>query len=84
MARSCATGSFERIWIQPAAGDAGGALGAALAAHHLLLGQPRQLPGNNLDAMQGSYLGPAFAQDDIEKRLDGGGRQVHRSRRGRA
>src|SRR5579885_896423 len=38
-------GKFERIWIQPAAGDAGGALGAALAAHHLLLGQPRRAPG---------------------------------------
>jgi len=65
--------SFERIWIQPAAGDAGGALGAALAAHHLLLGQPRQLPGNNLDAMQGSYLGPAYEQGDIEKRLTAAG-----------
>jgi carbamoyltransferase len=66
-------GPFDQIWIQPAAGDAGGALGAALAAHHLLLGQPRQLPGNNLDAMQGSYLGPAYEQGDIEKRLEAAG-----------
>jgi carbamoyltransferase len=65
--------SFERIWIQPAAGDAGGALGAALAAHHLLLAQPRQLPGNALDAMQGSYLGPAYDQSDIEGRLTAAG-----------
>ena len=54
-------GKFERIWVQPAAGDAGGALGAALAAYHLYLSQPR-LPINTLDAMQGSYLGPGFAQ----------------------
>ncbi len=46
---------FERIWIQPAAGDAGGALGAALAGYHLQLGNNRQTAG---DAMQGAYLGP--------------------------
>jgi carbamoyltransferase len=61
-------GSFERIWIQPAAGDAGGALGAALAAYHLYKKAPR-LPFNTLDAMQGCYLGPGFAQPDIERRL---------------
>ncbi len=66
-------GKFERIWIQPAAGDAGGALGAALAAHHLLLGQPRRAPGNALDAMQGSYLGPSYEQADIERRLETAG-----------
>jgi carbamoyltransferase len=65
--------SFERIWVQPAAGDAGGALGAALAAHHLLLGQERKLAGNALDSMQGSYLGPAYEQKDIEKRLEAAG-----------
>ena len=52
-------GKFERVWVQPAAGDAGGALGAALAAYHLYLNQPRLLL-NTLDAMQGSYLGPGF------------------------
>ena len=61
-------GQFERIWIQPASGDAGGALGAALAAYHLFQGQPRSLNGG-LDGMAGSYLGPSFTQDEIEKRL---------------
>ncbi len=61
-------GSFERIWIQPAAGDAGGSLGAALAAHHLFKAQPRKLNGVR-DGMSGAYLGPAFAQDEIERRL---------------
>jgi len=61
-------GSFERIWIQPAAGDAGGALGAALAAHYLLQGQPRQVDGCG-DRMHGSYLGPEFSQSEIERRL---------------
>ncbi len=61
-------GRFEHMWIQPAAGDAGGALGAALAAYHLYQGKPRHINGA-MDAMSGSYLGPAFAQDDIEGRL---------------
>jgi carbamoyltransferase len=65
-------GKFETIWVQPAAGDAGGALGAALAAYHLYLGQPR-LPLNTLDAMQGCYLGPGFSQDEIERRLAAAG-----------
>jgi carbamoyltransferase len=59
---------FERLWIQPAAGDAGGALGAALCAYHHFKGQ-RRAPQGPLDAMQGSYLGPAYAQEDIEQRL---------------
>jgi carbamoyltransferase len=59
---------FERIWIQPAAGDAGGALGAALAAYHDFQDRPREREGEG-DAMQGAYLGPSFAQDDIERRL---------------
>jgi carbamoyltransferase len=59
---------FERLWLQPAAGDAGGALGAALVAHHLHKGIEREVrPG--LDAMQGGYLGPQFALDDIQRRL---------------
>jgi len=58
---------FDRLWVQPAAGDAGGALGAALAVHYMMLKQPRTvaLP----DSMRGSYLGPAFNQQDIEERL---------------
>jgi carbamoyltransferase len=65
-------GRFERIWVQPAAGDAGGALGAALAAYHRYFGSPR-LSLNTLDAMQGSYLGPGFTQADIEQRLSQAG-----------
>ncbi len=61
-------GKFESIWVQPAAGDAGGALGAALTVYHLYCKQPR-MPHDGLDAMQGSYLGPQFAQPDIEQRL---------------
>jgi len=60
-------GPFKRLWIQPAAGDAGGAVGVALAIHHRVLGNPRTVvPG---DAMKGSYLGPAFADDEIEASL---------------
>jgi carbamoyltransferase len=61
-------GNFDRIWIQPAAGDAGGALGAALLAYHLYRHQPRESNGA-IDGMQGSYLGPEYAQKDIEARL---------------
>ena len=63
---------FEQVWIQPAAGDAGGALGSALAAYHMQLGQPRKLNGA-LDAMHGSYLGPEFSQVEIERRLAASG-----------
>lgn len=63
---------FENIWIQPAAGDAGGALGAALAAYHLMLKGPRHVtPGR--DAMKGSYLGPQFSSEETEKRLTASG-----------
>jgi carbamoyltransferase len=61
-------GLFEQLWVQPAAGDAGGALGAALAAYHLYHDRPR-LPFGALDAMQGSYLGPGFSQSEIAPRL---------------
>jgi carbamoyltransferase len=61
-------GRFENIWVQPAAGDAGGALGAALAVQHDMLGAPRKLNGH-IDGMHGSYLGPEFAQPEIEQRL---------------
>jgi carbamoyltransferase len=66
-------GSFEKIWVQPAAGDAGGALGAALAAHYLHCGATRLPLANRLDAMEGSYLGPQFAQSEIEQRLAAAG-----------
>jgi len=58
---------FENIWIQPAAGDAGGALGAALALWHKELNNERLSPLK--DQMQGSYLGPSFNEDEIEKIL---------------
>ena len=64
-------GRFDNIWIQPAAGDAGGAVGAALAACHIFRDQPRQT--NGADGMSGSYLGPGFAQADIERRLTAAG-----------
>ena len=66
-------GVFDRIWIQPAAGDAGGALGAALAAWHQYLDQPRSVRQDGRDTMAGSYLGPSFEQDEIESRLKGVG-----------
>jgi carbamoyltransferase len=59
---------FDRLWLQPAAGDAGGALGAALVAYHLHKGVERTAPPG-LDAMQGGYLGPEFSLDDIQRRL---------------
>ena len=59
--------AFKEIWIQPASGDAGGALGGALAVWHKELNNPRVVNPN--DAMQGSYLGPAYKQDAIEKEL---------------
>ncbi len=61
-------GAFENFWVQPAAGDAGGALGAALTAYHLYKDQPRPAISSG-DRMAGSYLGPAFLQGDIERRL---------------
>jgi carbamoyltransferase len=64
-------GAFQNIWIQPAAGDAGGAVGAALAAVHLFKGQQRSVNGS--DGMQGSYLGPSFEQPEIEQRLKDAG-----------
>ncbi|MDO8400742.1 MAG: carbamoyltransferase [Bradyrhizobium sp.] len=64
-------GHFENIWIQPAAGDAGGAVGSALAAYHIFKGQPRR--SNGADGMAGSYLGPHFAQAEIERQLTAAG-----------
>jgi carbamoyltransferase len=65
-------GYFENIWIQPAAGDAGGALGAALAAHHLMNGAPRTVNKTG-DDMKGSYLGTHYNQSEIESRLTAAG-----------
>jgi carbamoyltransferase len=65
-------GRFKGMWIQPASGDAGGAVGAALAAYHIHKGQPRNLNGR-LDGMKGAYLGPAFENDEIERRLQAAG-----------
>ena len=59
---------FDNIWIQPAAGDAGGSLGAALALWHIDRNNPRKI--NPKDDMQGSYLGPEYKQNEIEKELD--------------
>src|SRR6201996_7060546 len=64
-------GKFDNIWIQPASGDAGGAVGAALAGFHQFKGQPRTV--GNSDGMSGSYLGPEFTQADIERRLTAAG-----------
>ena len=64
--------SFDNVWVQPAAGDAGGALGAALTAYHSFQDQPREA-SHGLDNMQGSYLGPAFETADTEQRLRAAG-----------
>jgi carbamoyltransferase len=61
-------GAIDDLWVQPAAGDAGGALGAALSAYHEFLHQPRRV-GNALDAMQGAYLGPSYTNAEIAERL---------------
>jgi carbamoyltransferase len=68
-------GRFEQIYIQPAAGDAGGALGAALVGYHMQLAQKRRVNG---DAMRGAYLGPVFSQADIETRLKSCGARFKR------
>ena len=70
-------GRFDDIWIQPAAGDAGGALGAALTASHRLFSEPASLPvpsgRSGTDAMRGALLGPAFSLDEIRVTLDAAG-----------
>jgi carbamoyltransferase len=65
-------GHFDRIWIQPAAGDAGGALGAALAGHYFFHNQPRTAAQSG-DSMHGAYLGPEYSQAEIEERLKAAG-----------
>ncbi len=73
-------GPFENVWIQPAAGDAGGALGAALSVWHQYLGNPRPNPSDR-DAMKGSYLGPSFKNDEIKAFLETTGATYHRVER---
>ena len=68
-------GPFEDLWIQPAAGDAGGALGVALFIWHQLLDNPRKT--NPLDTQRGSYLGPQFSDAEIRGFLDGAGARYH-------
>ncbi|MCA0248437.1 MAG: carbamoyltransferase [Proteobacteria bacterium] len=68
---------FDGIWVQPAAGDAGGAVGAAYAAYHGFLGQARKLNGH-MDSMAGSYLGPEFKDDEIAERLTAAGAKFTR------
>ena len=63
-------GRFEQIWVQPAAGDAGGAVGAALLGYHHFAGAQRRSNGSlNGDAMSGSYLGPSYSEAEIRERL---------------
>jgi len=68
---------FENIWIQPAAGDAGGALGAALATWHIVYAKGRNKSGSR-DEMSGSYLGPAFLDDEILSSLKECGAVFHK------
>jgi carbamoyltransferase len=75
-ARIARDGGFERIFIQPGAGDAGGAVGAALFVWHQLLERPRQVDGVR-DLQSGSLLGPSFTTEEIRKRLDGVGARYH-------
>ena len=74
-------GPFEKIWIQPAAGDAGGALGAALSVWYQHLGNSRstvQVCRGGIDGMKGSYLGPSYSHGDIEAFLEGSGAPYRR------
>ena len=61
------TGLFDDIWIQPAAGDAGGALGAAYAAHYIWQGMKRSNTSENQDELHGSYLGPEYTNSDVRR-----------------
>ena len=70
-------GPFKEIWIQPAAGDAGGALGAALFVWHQLLDKPR--PHRVADSQKGSFLGPRFSSEDVCESLDGLGAVYRRA-----
>ncbi|HET7362983.1 MAG TPA: carbamoyltransferase N-terminal domain-containing protein, partial [Burkholderiales bacterium] len=65
-------GCYERLWLQPAAGDAGGALGAAQVAYYLHAKRPRHVNGA-MDGMRGGYLGPQYSNDEIAQRLRAAG-----------
>ena len=65
-------GHYDGIWVQPAAGDAGGAVGAALAAYHMHFGKPRSKPTSG-DSMRGAYLGTQYEPAEIEQRLTSAG-----------
>jgi carbamoyltransferase len=74
-------GPFENVWIQPAAGDAGGSLGAALSVWYQYLGNerdPAEVCGRHADGMRGSYLGPSFDADEIAAFLDAAGASYRR------
>ena len=73
-----AAGIFDSIWIQPAAGDAGGSLGAALLAHHCYFKAPRTLQAGAGDSQCGSYLGPRYSSKEITAFLDQKGYQYRR------
>src|SRR5215207_1413827 len=78
-------GPFDNVWVQPAAGDAGGSLGAALSVWHQYLGNGRRVEdvtrGNRADGMSGSYLGPEFSDDEIEEFLLTSGARYRRVER---
>jgi carbamoyltransferase len=74
-------GPFEKLWIQPAAGDAGGALGAALSVWYQYLGKSRNVGkvcGGRSDGMKAAYLGPSFSAEEIQQTLDGYGASYRR------
>ncbi len=77
-------GPFENVWVQPAAGDAGGALGAALSVWYQYLGNNRNVEkmcAGRIDAMKASYLGPSFSAEEIQEALDGHGASYRRLER---
>lgn len=69
-ARILREGPFDDIWIQPASGDAGASLGAALFAHYQILNRNRKLNSNGEDFQKGSFLGPSFSREEIKNYLD--------------
>jgi carbamoyltransferase len=74
-------GPFKRVWIQPAAGDAGGSLGAALSVWHQYLGNSRDVEevcGAHSDGMRGAYLGPSYSGEEIQQFLDSAGARYRR------
>ncbi|WP_114395307.1 carbamoyltransferase [Oleisolibacter albus] len=72
-------GAFRNVWVQPAAGDAGGALGAALAGWHHHLDRPRIVDASGQDGMSGAYLGPAFDDEACARRLTVAGARFERA-----